>query len=246
MQLHAAENMDARLVADAHAQPPVSRRDELLIMATERFCGTENHDRLSVDQYKEAFRALSGTASSETLELLSKILSQTPYTPREVCLYLALEDMAIARHVLRHAMQLGQLDMVQIIGKCGIPYAREIATRPDLGPSLVKHLHLLDDTIIDENIAANPALARQKIDAPSTAPAPNQADLSGQRLRITKTRRNRRTARPEVSYTVTRTRMNKPEPEELKTSEADAARPSVRTTEKTAAETAAVYDQLIS
>ena len=82
-------------------------------MATERFCGTENHDRLSVDQYREAFRALCGTADPETLELLAKVLSLAPFTPRDVCLYLAMEEMPIARHILRYAMQLGQL--VQLI-----------------------------------------------------------------------------------------------------------------------------------
>ena len=31
--------------------------DELLLAATDRFCGTDTHDRLTVDQFKEAFKA---------------------------------------------------------------------------------------------------------------------------------------------------------------------------------------------
>ena len=206
MQLQAAKDLDGETMAGAFDTPPVSRRDELLIMATERFCGTENHDRLSVDQYREAFRALCGTADPETLELLAKILSQTPFTPRDVCLYLAMEEMPIARHILRYAMPLGQLDMVQIIGKCGTQYAREIATRPDLGPSLVRHLKLLGDSIVNENIAANPALTSASTEKPDTS----STDISEQILRRTRSQQKRKAARPEISYTVTRTRNSKP------------------------------------
>ena len=54
---------------------------------------------------------------------------------------------------------LTQLDLVRIVEHSGVGHAREISTRSDLGPSLIKRLRRFNDGMINHNLDTNPAVA---------------------------------------------------------------------------------------
>lgn len=137
-----------------------SEHDRLLLLATDRFCTNQNHDRLTLTQYREAFRALSSHVSPGTLRKAGAKLAVNPFTDRETALYLAFENAKVAAPILRHSRRLTQLDMVQIIEKCSIEHAREIATRPDIGPSVIKRLKRCRDPLVNRACEENPALIK--------------------------------------------------------------------------------------
>lgn len=132
-------------------------RDDLLLLATDRFCAAYRHSRLSTDQFKEAFYLLINEVTAQTKRTMSEVLSKCAYTPRPVALYLSMESMEIATPMLADSTVLGQLDLMQITDSRSKEHVAVIATRPDLGPTLVRRLRRVGcDTInkaLDENYA---------------------------------------------------------------------------------------------
>lgn len=136
----------------------VSQKDALLLLATERFCGRDAQTRLGVDQFKEAFYGLAGAVERDTLSQIATLIRHEPFTPREILMYLALEPVSVCAPLLREAPQFTQLDLVRLIGKCGLNHATEIAKRSDLGPSLVRQLRSLNDVEVNRALKDNKAL----------------------------------------------------------------------------------------
>ena len=156
--MHAAlKNHDVPSVS-FHPAPDKLSKDDLLILAANRFCGDGSHDRLSTDQFKEAFYLLIGSCSETTKKFIAQILAHCAYTPRTIALYFALEPLAISTAVLADSLVLGQLDLLQIIEMKGEDYAQIIAGRPDIGPSVIKRLREFDSESVNVALASNKAL----------------------------------------------------------------------------------------
>ncbi|MEM9732586.1 MAG: hypothetical protein AAF903_03750 [Pseudomonadota bacterium] len=132
--------------------------DDLLWMATSRFCKTDRHSRLTHDQFSEAFNLLIGTASTSMKRAICAVLADCSYTPRSIAIYLALEELETATPMLARSTVLGQLDLMQIVQRRAKTHAKIIAGRPDLGPSLVKHLRGLNIEAVNAALDANYAL----------------------------------------------------------------------------------------
>ncbi len=142
--------------------PPVvaepQTRDELLSLATERFCSATEHDRFSSEQYKEAFYLLIGTVGTATKQKIAQIISDCDYTPRSIALYFALEPVHIARPILSSSRTLGQLDLLRIVEMKSDEHSAIVATRPDIGPTLIKRLKRLNSDTVNSALADNFAL----------------------------------------------------------------------------------------
>lgn len=149
-----ARHRTARI--NAKATKPLDERDHLLLLATRRFCGEESHNRLSIDQYKEAFYALVGTVKQQTLGEVSGLLSANPFSPKEAILYLATESIDIARPILRRSQVLNQLDMIGLVEKCSLEHISVLATRTDLGPSVEKCMRRLNNHTLNINLDRRP------------------------------------------------------------------------------------------
>ena len=133
-------------------------KGDMLILATNRFCDIDTHDRLTLDQFSEAFNLLIGQVSSTTRQIVSRRLAHCPFTPRSAALYLALEPIEVAMPILAHCEALGQLDLLRIMDRTGIEHARAVATRLDIGPSLIRHLKGLEDKEVQIALEDNDAL----------------------------------------------------------------------------------------
>ncbi|MEE9376085.1 MAG: hypothetical protein V3V04_07090 [Rhizobiaceae bacterium] len=132
----------------------MSRKD-LLLLATNRFCQAEDHNRLSIDQYKEAFYLLIGAVDQQTKQRVSHLVSYCPYTPRAIALYLALENLSVSSPILINSKVLGQLDLMRIVEMKGENHAALIARRDDVGTSLLQKLKSFDDEEIKSVLDAN-------------------------------------------------------------------------------------------
>ncbi|MGI9354060.1 MAG: hypothetical protein ACR2PF_02675 [Rhizobiaceae bacterium] len=142
-------------VRHQHEEEP----DELMLLATERYCHAEHFDRLTMRQYCEAFEILSPQIKATTLQLVARSLAACPFAPRAVVMALALEPVSISRAILVQSPVLGQLDMLRIIDMGTERHAVMVAERHDIGPSVIKRLHELKADSIETALDENPALA---------------------------------------------------------------------------------------
>ena len=153
----------AQIQTNPTAIPYVSQtqhktRDDLLLLATNRFCDADSYTRLAADQFKEAFYLLVGDVSHGTKQIMARTVSRCAATPRPIALYLSLEPLTISAPILEYSSALGQLHLLQIIQMKGAEYAAVIAKRPDIGPSVIKRLRDFSESQVQENLNNNGAL----------------------------------------------------------------------------------------
>ncbi|MEM8749400.1 MAG: hypothetical protein AAGF28_03820 [Pseudomonadota bacterium] len=167
----------------ARASDPKTK-DELLLLAVNRFCDHETYDRLSISQFQEAFYLLISSVSFSTRQIVARLLAGSDMTPRQVALYFALEDVAIAKPVLLSCSALNQLDFLQISEMKGLSHSRILAKRADIGPSYIQYLHKFDDDAIREalrdNAAVNQAPKTRSADALFTKIASQPVEVTVQ------------------------------------------------------------------
>ena len=133
-------------------------KDELLILATHRFCDIDTHNRLSREEYLQSFYLLIDKVSFPAKQIVARTLAHSAFAPRSIVLYLAMEPLEIALPILSHSPALGQLDLLRIADEKGSEHATVIAARPDIGPSLVKHLEQMNDANVLTTLTENEAL----------------------------------------------------------------------------------------
>ncbi len=135
--------------------------DELMLLATERYCHAEHYDRLTMRQYCEAFEILYPQIRKATLQVVARSLASCSFAPRAVIMTLAMEPIAVSRPVLLQSQVLGQLDMLRIIDVAGKRHAVMIAERHDIGPTVIKRLLDMEVEAINLALIENPALIDQ-------------------------------------------------------------------------------------
>ncbi|MEO0546351.1 MAG: hypothetical protein AAF035_05335 [Pseudomonadota bacterium] len=134
--------------------------DDLLLLATDRFCVQGNYNRLTQEQYCEAFGLLYDQASIGSKQIIARSLAFQPFAPRSIIYRLALEPLGISRAVLQESTVLGQLDLLRLLETRGPEIGSIIASRTGLGPTLVRRLREFRDQHIDAALAQNASLAK--------------------------------------------------------------------------------------
>lgn len=143
--------------------------DELLMLATNRFCDANSRDRLSHTQYVEAFGLLIGSVTQPTRQMVARLLAFCPFAPRELVLKFAYDTLDVALPMLRNSQSISQLDLLTLINTEGRGHSAAIAMRADLGATVVSALRALNDETVDQYLASNesfPILANQVSNEP--------------------------------------------------------------------------------
>ena len=140
------------------AAPARNLKSDMLLAAARTFTDVERPDRTTCDQFREAFYLLIGQADAQTRQKVATLLARSPFCPRPIALYLAMDTPTIAMPILRHSSVLGLLDMAQVISKRGAVHARLLAARSDLPASIVTQMRALDDADVTAALAANRAV----------------------------------------------------------------------------------------
>jgi len=158
----AAHNI-AEQASDSASQgrpaPQDREQDDLLLLATDRYCVQGSYNRLTQDQYSEAFCLLYDQASVGSKQIIARLLAFQHFAPRSLVYRLALEPLGISRSILKESPVLGQLDLLQLLETRGLEIAPIIASRVGLGPTLVRRLRDFRDHHVDEALANNKSLA---------------------------------------------------------------------------------------
>ncbi len=135
-----------------------SRRSDIMLAATDTFCSLTRPDKTQVDQFRELFYSLISETDEAAKRLIASALSKHYYAPRQILLYLAMEDAAIAAPILAYSKSLGQFDLLQIIDKTSNLHHRVIANRDDLGKTVISKLAELEDYLVSRRLEDNPAI----------------------------------------------------------------------------------------
>jgi uncharacterized protein (DUF2336 family) len=109
-----------------------SKQDRLLRAAISAFCSLTRPTRREIAQIEDLAMPLLDTVSAETRRFVAAALSECEYAPADLVRRLIREPVDIAAPLLIRSHVLTDVDLVSLIAKQGLPYARAIAKRPGL------------------------------------------------------------------------------------------------------------------
>ena len=142
-----------------------SRRSDIMLAATDTFCNHSRPEKAQIEQFRELFYSLIAQTDEAAKRLISSALSNHCYAPRQILLYLVLEDAAIAAPILAYSKVLGQFDLLQVIDKTSNLHHRVIANRDDLGKTVVSRLIELDDYLVIQRLQDNSSVNMSDLDS---------------------------------------------------------------------------------
>jgi hypothetical protein len=137
-------------------------RAALLKVNAEMFAAAPARDRESIETFETLMLGSLPRADSATLLDLARILAPCSDAPDSVLDYLARHSPEARSVLLHHGAHLSSdVNRRQL----ATPAARaQLAARPDLDPAMIRMLLVLGEEIVEERLAANPAVG------PDTAP----------------------------------------------------------------------------
>ncbi|MDE2336953.1 MAG: DUF2336 domain-containing protein, partial [Alphaproteobacteria bacterium] len=101
------------------------------------------HDALNEMEHRlivEIMMQLIRQAEIDLREALAERLAVLPNVPPEVVIYLANDEISVARPILQHSTVLNDVDLVYIISSKGAEYWRSIARRARISPAVAGRL----------------------------------------------------------------------------------------------------------
>lgn len=120
------------------------------------------HDELnSLERHLviEIMMSLIHRAELDLREALAERLSLLPNVPAEVMIFLANDEITVARPVLEHSPVLNDADLVYIISSKNTDYWQSIARRTQLSPLVVRRLVDTNDAGTAATLVGNPHIA---------------------------------------------------------------------------------------
>ena len=148
-----------------HANPsardaaPRDATADLLLAATRRLADADQPTREEADLYREAFYSSIHRLDTATRQTVATLLSRTPFCPRPIALFLAMDVPAVAHSMLRHSAVLGERDLLQILSKTTPIHVRLLAARAHLSDELIERIAAHDDADIHAALLANSTLS---------------------------------------------------------------------------------------
>ena len=119
------------------------------------------HDELNEMEHRlvlEIMMSLIHRAELDLREALAERLSVLKNVPPEVVIFLANDEISVARPVLQHSPVLNDVDLVYIISSKGAEHWQSIAKREQLSPAVVGRLIDTGDTTTAVHLADNPRI----------------------------------------------------------------------------------------
>ena len=104
----------------------------------------------------EIMMQLIRQAEIDLREALAERLAVFPNVPPEVVIFLANDEISVARPILRHSTVLNDVDLVYIISSKGADYWRSIAQRAHISPAVAGRLIDTGDAGTAINMLENP------------------------------------------------------------------------------------------
>jgi uncharacterized protein (DUF2336 family) len=111
-----------------------------LANAVSSFFGNEGLSKMEHHLVVEIMMNLIRRAELDLREALAERLAVLDNVPPEVAIFLANDEISVARSILRHSLVLNEVDLIYIISSKGVEHWQSIAQREELGPQVVRRL----------------------------------------------------------------------------------------------------------
>ncbi len=147
-------------------------RREVLVDATRDFANATKGDAAATARYKELFYALVVGADPETRRQVSAILARSPFTPKTIGYFFALDDIRIAAPFLLTSQIFSDHDFEQIIAKSDRAHHEVMARRRDLSERVREQLR--------QRMAQPSDGVKEAADEPPATEQPRQAEAAEQ------------------------------------------------------------------
>jgi uncharacterized protein (DUF2336 family) len=130
------------------------KQDRLLRAAISAFCSIPRPSRREIAQIEDLAVPLLDSTTPETRRYVAAALSECRYPPADLILRLTREPVEICAPLLVRSEALSEVDLISLIARHGMPYARAIARRPKLSPKVAALIEKLaksgGDTVLQE------------------------------------------------------------------------------------------------
>lgn len=133
------------------------------------FCCLTRPSRREIAQLEDLTLPLFDNVSVESRRYVAAALSECEYAPAALVRRLCEEPVDIAAPLLIRSRALGDIDLIALIGRHGLPHARAIARRKDLNPTIVQLIKVLEKPTL---VRVRPPEAVVKPEAESAEAAP--------------------------------------------------------------------------
>jgi uncharacterized protein (DUF2336 family) len=150
------------------------KAERLFRAAVSAFCSLPRPSRREVAQLDDLTLPLIELVSVEARRYVAAALSECLIAPPGLLGRLADDRVDVAAPLLVRSPLLGDVDLIALIGKHGLPHARAIARRPQLNPTIAQLIRALE---------ASAAAAAQASPEPAEAPAPEPEQRSAEETR---------------------------------------------------------------
>jgi uncharacterized protein (DUF2336 family) len=139
-QIFSARNFRALENASSH-----TRKDEIVLAAVNAFASRTRPTRLEAGQVEDLVLATLDHTSAQTRRLAAACLSHVPHAPLKLVLRLCEESADICAPLLLRSPVLQDADLIALVEKNGVDFARIIARRLTLTQKLKNFLLSLGD-----------------------------------------------------------------------------------------------------
>ena len=167
------------------------KQDRLLRAAISAFCSIPRPSRREIAQIEDLAIPLLDATTPDTRRYVAAALSECRYPPADLIRRLTREPVEICAALLVRSEALSEVDLISLIARQGLPYARAIAKRPKLSPKVAALIEKLaksgGETISQESAAqpTNPADrgADEKASTVSANEAPPRPGAAAEEVR---------------------------------------------------------------
>jgi len=121
-----------------------SKAERLFRASVSAFCTLPRPSRREVAQLDDLTLPLYPYVSVEARRFVAAALSECPIAPPRLIDRLADDRVDIAAPLLMRSALLTDIDLIALIGRHGLPYARAVARRPGLNPTIMQLIRALE------------------------------------------------------------------------------------------------------
>lgn len=120
------------------------KAERLFRAAISAFCSLPRPSRREIVQLEDLALPLFEGVPDDALRFGAAALSETEYAPRQLVLRLAESKVDVAAPLLIRSAVLGDVDLIALIGRHGLPHARAIGRRKNLNPAIAHLIRALE------------------------------------------------------------------------------------------------------
>lgn len=143
------------------------------------FCSLTRPSRREIAQLEDLTLPLFDSVPVESRRYVAAALSECEYAPPALVRRLCEEPVDVCAPLLVRSRALGDIDLIALIGRHGLPHARAIARRKDLNPTIAQLIKALEKPTLVRVRQPEPIADVAGADAEAAAAAPSAPKLPG-------------------------------------------------------------------